>query len=148
MVLPDETKRGTLQTPASSAEPDELEAQIKALKRLLQKPAYAAKRQVSESKEQQLTAQVNSLTAKNRRLADDIEKLKKELGKYRAYAVRAQAEASAAIADKEASTKSRLEVERSLKQLQVENGNLKSKLEAARVLLKIPILKSKIVYLR
>ncbi len=115
---------------------------------LLQKPAFTTKQLVSENKEQQLNVHVNSLTAKNRRLADDIEKVRKELGKYRALILKAQAEANAAIADKEVSIKARLEIEKNLKQLQIENGNLKSRLEAAKVLLKIPILKSKIVYMR
>jgi hypothetical protein len=113
-------------------------AQIKALNQLLQKPLFAIKRAPSENMEQQLTIEINSLAAENQQLAKDLEKVKKELGKYRALVGNVHEESKAAIAD----------IRENLEQLQAENKKLKSELDGVRVLLRIPLLKLKIICAR
>ncbi len=141
MALTDEAKKDKPQIPAGKAKPDSMTMQIKALNQLLQQPGFTAKQPLSENREQQLTVEVNSLMAENRQLAAEIEKVKKELAKYSAYVLKTQAE-------NEVSLKTRQDFENNLSQLQVENDNLKTQLKGAKTLLKIPFLKSKIVYMK
>jgi hypothetical protein len=136
MALPDENKNAP--PIAGRLEPTSIGVQIKALNQLLQKPVFTEKRAASENREQQLTIEINSLAAENLRLAEDLERTRKELAKHRALVIKTQEEVKATIAG----------MEKSLRQLQTENKNLKSELNGERVLLRIPCLKLKIISIK
>jgi hypothetical protein len=78
--LPSEIKRDMPHILVRRAEPDDIEAQVKALKQLQKYPAFMARKAVSERKDGQLNFQVNSLITENRRLSYIVAAVNKKLG--------------------------------------------------------------------
>ena len=111
-----------------------LEEQVKSLKKLQQKTSATLKKPVAipHYEKEVLTLQLKSLAAENHSLVDSMEVTNKEMEKYRELYLQAQTEVKAAIDEKEAAVRARLEAERSLQLLKTENEDLRSQLTASK----------------
>ena len=94
------------------------------------------KTEVINQKNEKLATQLDAMVAENRRLADSIEPVKKDLAKYQKLSVKAQTEIKASLEEKEAASKAHLETEATIQRLQTQLQNLESQLAANITLLK------------
>ncbi len=94
------------------------------------------KAEALNQKNEQIAAQLDTMVAENRRLADSIEPVKKDLEKYRKLSLKAQAEIKGAREEKEAANRARLETERTMQDLQTQLQRLESQLATSNTVLK------------